>query len=95
LAPYPNKKVRANTVIALKVPDQVDNAEVIKIMSEKFKILIAGGMGELKKSIFRIGCMGIVSEFDTLSTICALIDFFKINFLNFQHRFLHRYHQNL
>jgi len=63
---------RSNTVIALNVPAGVDNAEVIRIMRESYGVVIEGGIGKLKKSIFRIGCMGMISEAETLMTVSAL-----------------------
>jgi len=72
LTPFPNEKFLSNTVIAINVPAGVDNSKVIEIMREKYGVVIAGGMGELKKSILRVGCMGIVSEAETLLTVNAL-----------------------
>ena len=71
LTPYPNEKARSNTVIAINAPAGVNNADVRKIMEERYKVLIAGGMGKLRASIFRIGCMGIVSEAEILETLIA------------------------
>lgn len=67
-----DRTTRSNTVIAVNVPTGVDNAKVREIMREKYKIVIAGGIGELKPKIFRIGCMGIISQAEVLMTINAL-----------------------
>jgi aspartate aminotransferase-like enzyme len=72
LTPFPSRKVRSSTVIAFNKPVGVDNAEVRRIMSERYDVVIAGGAGKLRDAIFRIGCMGIVSEEETLLTINAL-----------------------
>ncbi len=72
LEAFPDEKVRSNTVIAFNKPEGLDNAEVRRIMSEKYNVVIAGGAGKLKEAIFRIGCMGIVSEAETLLTMNAL-----------------------
>jgi aspartate aminotransferase-like enzyme len=40
-------------------------------MREHYKVVIAGGMGKLRGLIFRIGCMGVISEAETLATINA------------------------
>jgi len=71
LKPFPKVNVRSNTVIALNVPPNVDCDRVRQVMREHYKVVIAGGMGKLKKLIFRIGCMGIISEAETLATINA------------------------
>ena len=72
LKPYPDKDVRSNTVIAVNAPADVDDAEVRDVMKERYDVMIGGGMGKLKGSIFRIGCMGAISEAKTLQTIDAL-----------------------
>jgi aspartate aminotransferase-like enzyme len=71
LEAYPSEKVRSNVVIAINVPPGVDGARVRKIMRENYDVEIAGGAGKTKKLIFRIGCMGIISEAETLATINA------------------------
>jgi len=72
LKPYAAQKVRSNTVIAVNVPDKVEGAKLREVMRERYKVVIAGGMGKIRQLIFRIGCMGIVSEAETLTTINAL-----------------------
>jgi len=72
LLPYPLLNVRSNTVISINVPSGVDGAKARQIMKERYKVEIAGGMGKIRELIFRIGCMGIVSEAETLVTIGAL-----------------------
>jgi len=74
LKPFPNGKVRSNTVIAINTPAGVDNTELRKIMEEKHRVSVAGGQSKLKKLIIRIGCMGIISEDETIRTIGALED---------------------
>ncbi len=74
LKPFPNEKVRSNTVIAVNVPAGVDDDELRKIMKEKHGVVVAGGQEKLKKLIVRIGCMGIISENETIRTIGALED---------------------
>ena len=63
---------RSNTVIAVNVPENVEDGKVRQIMREKYKVLIAGGMGKLKGKIFRIGCMGIISQAEVFATLNAL-----------------------
>jgi len=40
-------------------------------MKEHYKVEIAGGAGKIKQLIFRIGCMGTVSEAETMATVSA------------------------
>ncbi len=57
---------RSNTVAVFKV----DNAiEIAKAVREKYGILIATGVGELKNEFIRIGLMGFIDEQLVLSTI--------------------------
>lgn len=72
LKPYPDKDVRSNTVIAVNAPADVDDAEVREVMKERYNVMIGGGMGKLKGSTLRIGCMGMISEAKTLQTVNAL-----------------------
>jgi aspartate aminotransferase-like enzyme len=71
LTPYPRDNVRSNTVIAVNVPPKVGCDDVRKVLRERYKVIIAGGIGKLKGLIFRVGCMGIISEAETLTTINA------------------------
>jgi len=72
LTVFPKEKsIRSNTVIAVNIPENVEDNKVRSIMREKYKVLIAGGMGELKGKIFRIGCMGIISPAEVLTTLNA------------------------
>ncbi|MGB9853609.1 MAG: pyridoxal-phosphate-dependent aminotransferase family protein [Candidatus Bathyarchaeales archaeon] len=66
------KESSSNTVIAVSVPEGVNESSVREIMREKYKVLIAGGMGKLKGKILRIGCMGMVSQTEVMATINAL-----------------------
>ena len=71
LKPYPSEKVRSNTVVAINAPSGVDGAKVRQLMKEHYKVEIAGGAGKIKQLIFRIGCMGTVSEAETMATVSA------------------------
>ena len=72
LEPFPKRDVRSNTVIAFKKPSEMDGLRVREIMRDRYNVVIAGGAGRLKDQIFRIGCMGAISEAETLITISAL-----------------------
>ena len=66
------KQYRSNTVIAIKNPKGIDMNEMRKMMKEKYGIVISGGMGAIRDSIFRIGSMGIVSKREVKATVNAL-----------------------
>ena len=72
LKPFPEEDVRSQTVIAFRRPEGIDGSAVRRIMEEKYNVVIAGGAGKLKESTLRIGCMGMISETETLLTVNAL-----------------------
>ena len=72
LEPLPEKALRSRTVIAFKIPEGIEGVAIRRIMDEKYGVVIAGGAGKLKESTLRIGCMGTISEKETMLTIYAL-----------------------
>lgn len=62
----------SNTVTPVKVPSGVDGEKLVKNIRSKYGISIAGGQDEMKGKIFRIACLGYVSEFDLLTGISAI-----------------------
>lgn len=72
LTAYPAEKLRSNTVIAVNVPAGVDAAAVRQVMRERYKVVVAGGLGKIRQLILRIGCMGTISEAEVLTTINTL-----------------------
>ncbi len=43
---------------AIRVPDKVNDANVVKLLLQKYNLEIARGLGDLSGKIFRVGCMG-------------------------------------
>src|SRR5207245_9090244 len=64
--------VRSNNVITTMYPSGVDDGEFRRKLSERYDVVIAGGFGKMKGRLFRIGCMGQVSESDVNRTMSAL-----------------------
>jgi aspartate aminotransferase-like enzyme len=62
----------SNTVTAVNPPANLNGDVISKTMRETYGVTIAGGQGELKGKIFRIGNVGYVDEFDILAAISAL-----------------------
>jgi aspartate aminotransferase-like enzyme len=62
----------ANVVTAVRAPEGLDSDKLVKLLRDKYGVTIAGGQGELKGKIFRIGHMGYVGEFDILAAVGAL-----------------------
>lgn len=70
--PFAKEEARSNTVITLEYPEGLDDLRFRNLLAEKFRILIAGGFGDLKGKIFRIGSMGEVGEYHVLTTLTAI-----------------------
>lgn len=54
----------SNTVTAVKLPEGIDGAKLLRKMREEHDIVLAGGQRELSGKIFRIGHLGWVTEQD-------------------------------
>lgn len=72
LKPFADGRWRSNTVIAVKNPPGIEDKRLRELMRERYGVVIAGGMGKLKGTMFRIGNMGIVSKREVSATIDAL-----------------------
>ncbi|GFP40619.1 pyridoxal-phosphate-dependent aminotransferase family protein, partial [Candidatus Hakubella thermalkaliphila] len=61
-----------NGVTSVLPPEGVDGGKIVRMMREEFGITIAGGQGDLKGKIFRIGHLGYVDRLDIILTLAAL-----------------------
>ena len=57
---------------AVVAPRGVDSEQVVSTYSTSHNITIAGGQGEMKGRVFRLGHMGYVGDFDVLTALAAL-----------------------
>jgi aspartate aminotransferase-like enzyme len=57
-----NPADRLPTVTAVTVPDGIDSAKVRGRLLNEFNIEIAGGLGDFKSTMWRIGLMGYSSQ---------------------------------
>lgn len=62
----------SSTVSSFDCPPGLTSSEIRKWLLQNYKIVIAGGQGHLKESIFRIGHMGYVSEADIQYVLTAM-----------------------
>ncbi len=69
---FASEDVRSNTVIPLLYPPGVDDLNFRKTLDEEFDVIIAGGFGEYKGKMFRIGCMGDINEKYVEQTVSAV-----------------------
>jgi aspartate aminotransferase-like enzyme len=70
--PFADASSRSNVVIAVKYLPGIDDKKFRELISTKFKVLLAGGFGELKGKVFRVGSMGEVSSYHVMRTLSAI-----------------------
>ena len=70
--PFADTDSRSNVVIAVNYLPGIDDKKFRELLSTKFKVLLAGGFGELKGKVFRVGCMGEVSSYHVMRTLSAI-----------------------
>ncbi|OED29532.1 alanine--glyoxylate aminotransferase family protein [Methanosphaera sp. WGK6] len=63
---------RSNTLTAIKMPENITDAELRGTMRDKYQIEIAGGQDHLKGNVFRIGHMGITGLQELSMTFTCL-----------------------
>jgi aspartate aminotransferase-like enzyme len=73
LQPFAREEARSNVVIAAKYTDEMDDKKFRTILAKEFRVLIAGGFGDLKGKVFRIGSMGEVNKYHVTRTISSII----------------------
>jgi aspartate aminotransferase-like enzyme len=61
----------ANVVTAITLPEEIDGAQVPKLMRDRYGVTIAGGQNQLKGRIARIAHCGYFGAFDIVTTIAA------------------------
>jgi aspartate aminotransferase-like enzyme len=67
-----NEKYASNTVTASWGPQAVPVGDIIKTLLEDTGIVIAGGMGETKGKIFRVGTMGACTQKEVKLTVDSI-----------------------
>jgi serine---pyruvate transaminase len=63
---------RSAVVTAARMPDGIAASELTLALRERHGVTIAGGQGELKNAIFRIGHIGWYDEFDIATGLAAV-----------------------
>jgi aspartate aminotransferase-like enzyme len=63
---------RSAVVTAARMPDGIDASALTRALRDRHGITIAGGQGELKEAIFRIGHIGWFDEFDIATALSAV-----------------------
>jgi len=63
---------RSAVVTAIRAPERIDAGDVVKGLRDRFAMTIAGGQGELKGKIFRLGHIGWFDVFDITTMLAAV-----------------------
>jgi len=66
------KATPSPAVTAVVPPASVDSEKIVAAYSQGQNITIAGGQGEMKGKLFRLGHMGYAAEFDVINALAAL-----------------------
>ncbi len=77
LRPFAEKKFRSNVVIGIQYPSGIDDATFRSLLADKFGVILAGGFGKLKGSMFRVGCMGDIDESMVSVTVSGVAETLK------------------
>ncbi|PKN43055.1 MAG: aminotransferase, partial [Deltaproteobacteria bacterium HGW-Deltaproteobacteria-17] len=56
----------------VRAPEGMNAGDLIRIMNQRYGVIVAGGQDDLKGKIFRIGHVGYYDYFDLLVSISAL-----------------------
>ncbi|MDQ3868198.1 MAG: alanine--glyoxylate aminotransferase family protein, partial [Thermoproteota archaeon] len=60
----------------------MDDKKFRGLLSDEFKVLVAGGFGDLKGKVFRIGSMGEVNKYHVMRTLASITS--AMNILGFK-----------
>lgn len=69
---YPAEGYNAHTLTVPKIPEEVDDAKMRSTMYNKYRVIIAGGLGKLGGKTVRVGHMGNDTMNDLVATLAAM-----------------------
>jgi aspartate aminotransferase-like enzyme len=72
LTPFASPDARSNVVIAVNYLPGMDDKQFRGLLSSEFKVLVAGGFGDLKGKVFRVGSMGEVNRYHVMRTLSSI-----------------------
>lgn len=72
LTPFAKEDSRSTVVIGLNYLEGLEDKVFRNTLAEKFRVLVAGGFGNLKGKVFRVGCMGEVNQYHVMRTISSI-----------------------
>lgn len=69
---FAEERSRSTVVIAVNMPPKISAKDLRDRLRKKYGVVVAGGFGNLKDSIFRVGSMGIVTSREVVTAISAV-----------------------
>jgi len=72
LTPFAKPDAQSNVVIAVNYLPGMEDKKFRGLLSEQFKVLVAGGFGNLKGKVFRVGSMGEVNRYHVMRTLSSI-----------------------
>lgn len=72
LTPFAKPDARSTVIIAVNYLPGMDDKKFRGLLSNEFKVLVAGGFGDLKGKVFRIGSMGEVGRYHVMRTLSSI-----------------------
>lgn len=69
---YTQERWASPTVTAVVAPDGVDVNQLRSTVRERFGVELAGGQGDLKDRVFRVGHMGFAGPLDMVAAVAAV-----------------------
>lgn len=82
LTPFAKEEDRSISIIALNYLAGLEDNTFRNTLAKKFRVLVAGGFGNLKGKVFRVGCMGEVHRYHVMRTISAISS--TLNMMNYK-----------
>jgi aspartate aminotransferase-like enzyme len=71
-SPFARENARSNLVLAVNYRQGMNDKTFRDLLSRQFRVLIAGGFGNLKGKVFRIGSMGEVNKYHVMRTLSSI-----------------------
>jgi aspartate aminotransferase-like enzyme len=72
LKAFATPEFRSNTVIGIMYPTGLNDLQFRTLLENDFGVVVAGGFGKLKGSMFRVGSMGIIDPATVVTTVGAI-----------------------
>lgn len=69
---FAEERSRSAVVIAVNMPAKISAKDLRDRLRKKYGVVVAGGFGNLKDSIFRVGNMGIVTSREVVTAISSI-----------------------